>query len=184
MKKKVFIISGIVIVASVFLFLWFKNYTKKHSPVATSTYQAKGANLEVVYCKPQKKGRLIFGDVASGALQPYGRYWRIGANEATTFSTDKDLEIGSGNLKAGKYQLYAIPDKKNWQIFFNSEWDRWGATRANHITDVLSISVPVKNDAEEKEILSIQFKTEMMDKSTFLLIHWDKSQVSIPFKVK
>jgi hypothetical protein len=184
MKKKVFIISGIAIVALVFLFFWLKNYTKSHSPVATSSYTSNGANIEIVYCKPQKKGRIIFGDETSGAIQPYGRYWRLGANEATTFSTDKDLEIGSGTLKAGKYQLYAIPGKSTWQIVFNSEWDRWGATEANHSTDVLSISVDAKNDAAEKEILAIQFENDIATASTFLNIHWDKTSVSVPFKIR
>jgi hypothetical protein len=184
MKKKVFVISGIAIVVLVAVFLVFKNYTKSHSPSATSTYQGKGAKLEVAYCKPQKKGRVIFGDKNSGALQPYGKYWRIGANEATIFSTDKDLEIGTGSLKAGKYQIYAIPEKDNWQINFNSEWDRWGALEANHSTDVLSISVPAKNDADEKEILMVNFENDLENNSTNLIIHWDRTKVIVPIKVK
>jgi hypothetical protein len=184
MKKKTFIISGIIIASLTILFFLFKNYTKSHSPVANTTFTSKGATIEIIYCKPQKKGRVIFGDEASGALQPYGKYWRLGANEATVFSTNKDVEIGSGKLKAGKYQIYAIPGKDNWQIIFNSEWDRWGATEANHSTDVLSISVPTNNSAEEKEFLSIQIKNQMPENSNFIFINWDKTQVAIPFSIK
>jgi len=35
----------------------------------------------VVYSRPQMKGRTIFGD-----LVPFGKEWRLGANEATTMT--------------------------------------------------------------------------------------------------
>ena len=38
--------------------------------------------------------------------------WRTGANEATTFKTNKDLNIEGSTLKTGKYTLWTIPAVK------------------------------------------------------------------------
>src|SRR6187431_2641421 len=126
MKKRILIIIGIVLLAIVALLTWFRSYTKSHSPAATAEYHQDGTDIIVRYCQPSKKGRLIFGDEASGALQPYGKYWRVGANEATLFETNKDLLVNDQVLKAGKYSVYAYPGKNTWQVVFNSDFDRWG----------------------------------------------------------
>ncbi|MEJ0056894.1 MAG: DUF2911 domain-containing protein [Bacteroidota bacterium] len=55
----------------------------KKSPIKTETYSDQGLDIKVVYCQPYKKGRVIFGEERDGALQPYGKYWRLGANAAT-----------------------------------------------------------------------------------------------------
>ena len=72
----------------------FRNEEKK--PVA-----------RVLYSRPQMRDREIFGK-----LVPYGEVWRTGANEATTFTTNKDLQIDGKTLPAGKYTLWTIPEKK------------------------------------------------------------------------
>ena len=179
MKKKIGIgLAVFVLVAGAFM-MWFKSHTKSHSPVSEVTYNRNGTEIKVVYCQPFKKGRLIFGEEADKALQPYGAYWRVGANEATTFETNKDLKINGQELKAGKYQLYAIPGKDMWQIAFNSEWDRWGATDAEHKTDVLKTEVAAENGVPLSEQLRIDF--ENADSAqTKMVIHWDQTKVKVP----
>ena len=57
----------------------------------------------VIYSRPQKKGRTIFGD-----LIPFGKLWRAGANNATSIDTNKDLLINGQTLPAGKYECDKI----------------------------------------------------------------------------
>jgi Protein of unknown function (DUF2911) len=93
----------ILVAASAFL----KMQTKKHSPVDTATFNKGGLNINMVYYRPFKKGRIIFGLADDGALQPYGTYWRLGANDATTIEVNKDVDFAGKVLKAGKYSIYA-----------------------------------------------------------------------------
>ncbi len=148
--------------------------TKKASPEATAIY-ANGVNMTVKYCKPSKKGREIFG-----GLVPYGEVWRTGANEATVFTSDKDLTIGGKSLKAGSYSLWTIPNADNWVIIFNSDVPSWGVSfggKASRDTekDVVQVTVPVENLNVSIELFDISF-TE----TPALVLAWDKTKVSVP----
>ena len=67
--------------------------TKSHSPAAKASYLNNGLNITINYYQPFKKGRVIFGKASEKALQPYGKYWRVGANEATKcFRVIRNLE--------------------------------------------------------------------------------------------
>src|ERR1700741_2709210 len=105
MKKKFFIILGIALLAVIAALTYSSYLSKKNSPEDTAVYRNNGTEITVKYCRPFKKGRLIFGEETEGALQPYGKYWRMGANDAPLFSTNKDLMINGEHLKAGKYSI-------------------------------------------------------------------------------
>ncbi len=184
MKNRVIvIIVSLVLIVSALFYILKKN-TKSHSPEAKANYSEKGLNIEINYCRPYKKGRTIFSEAAEKVLQPYGKYWRMGANEATTFENNKDIIINGLELKAGKYQIYAIPNKESWDILFNTEWDRWGATEASHKTDVLKTTVSTNNNADFEEQLLISFDNGDSLSTPYLNIHWDKTMVKIPFTCK
>jgi hypothetical protein len=151
--------------------------TKKASPEATATF-TNGVNITVKYCKPSKKGREIFG-----GLVPFGEVWRTGANEATVFTTDKDLNIGGKTLKAGSYSLWTIPNKDTWEVIFNSEVPSWGVSFGGKASrdvekDVIQVSVPVENTNETQEMFDISF-TE----TPAMVLAWDKTKISVPIVV-
>lgn len=184
MKNKTFIIIISLILVVVVLFYILKKNTKSHSPAAKANYIENGLNIEINYCKPFKKGRVIFSEADEKVLQPFGKYWRLGANEATTFENNKSILINGQELKAGKYQIYAVPNKNSWEIYFNSDWDRWGATEADHKTDVLKTTVVPNNNASFEEQLQINFENADSLGIANLSIHWDKTLVKVPFSNK
>ncbi|MDZ4675539.1 MAG: DUF2911 domain-containing protein [Gemmatimonadota bacterium] len=57
-----------------------------------------GADLLVDYGRPSARGREILGEVV-----PFGEVWRTGANQATHFSTTRDLQVGGAMIPAGSY---------------------------------------------------------------------------------
>jgi hypothetical protein len=71
------------------------------SPPATATGKIKDATITIDYSSPSVKGRKIWG-----GLVPYNKVWRAGANEATIFTTNKDIEVEGKKLAAGKYSLF------------------------------------------------------------------------------
>jgi hypothetical protein len=185
MKKRTGIIAGVAVLLLIAGIALFFRYTKSHSPIVTTTYApAGGPTVAVTYCQPYKKGRVIFGEKSSGALQPYGKYWRVGANAATVFDVSSDILVNGKELKAGKYQLYAIPGQDTWQVIFNSDWDRWGANEADHETDILSAEVAADNNAPAEEQLRISFTDADSTGHFNMVIHWDKTSVAVPMASK
>lgn len=105
-----------------------------------------GANITIKYGSPSVRGRKIWGD-----LVPYGKVWRAGANEATTFTTDKAIKVQGKALPAGRYALFTIPTEKLWVVIFNREPDQWGAFKYNAKKDALRVTTKPQSSAEMNE---------------------------------
>ena len=158
----------------------FKTDTKSYSPEDTVTFQKDDLELEVFYNRPYKKGRQIFG-----ALVPYNEVWRTGANEATTFETNKDILIDGSLLKAGKYSLWTIPMEDSWKVIFNSEMYPWGITADKLPSrlpqhDVLTVELPSRRLKNPLEQFTIGFNQafEMVNMN----LAWDEVLVRVPIK--
>jgi hypothetical protein len=129
----------------------------------------EGVNVTMEYGRPKVKGRIIWGD-----LVPYDKIWRSGANEATTFTIDKDITVEEKNLAAGTYGLFTIPGKEEWTIIFNKVANQWGAMRYDEGQDALRVKVKPA-------------AAEHMEEMTFLIegnkvvLRWEK--LSVPFEI-
>lgn len=146
--------------------------SKRASPPAKVEQTVSDADIVIDYSQPSVKGRDIYGD-----LVPYGEVWRTGANEATTFETDKDLEIQGKTLPAGKYALFTIPGEDEWTIIFNEEHEQWGAYDYDASKDVLRVTAEPMDAAEPMEKLKI-----IITEDGIITIGWADKQV--PFVVK
>ena len=176
--KIILLVFFSAVVIMVALSAFFKMKTKKHSPADTITLNTNGLVLKTVYSRPYKKGRLVFGSKEDGALQPYGVYWRMGANEATTIEVNKDIIFAGKPLKAGKYSIYAVPGETNWKIGVNSTNNRWGYAEPDYSDDVLNASLPVAYDDNIVEQFTIEF--EAVEGGANMVLRWDTSIVRIP----
>lgn len=178
-KKYLKIGIAIIAVAALAIFLFHSN-TKAHSPEDTVTYNKGALQLEVFYNRPYKKNREIFG-----ALIPYNEVWRTGANEATTFSTNKDILVDGSLLKAGKYTLWTIPRENSWKVIFNDKMYPWGINLDEEAYrdaafDAFILEAPVKKLKNSLDQFTIKF-TEQND-FIYLQFAWDKTILSIPIK--
>ena len=135
------------------------------------------AVARVIYSRPQKNGRLIFGD-----LVEYGKVWRLGANEATEIEFFRSVKIGDKKVEKGRYTLYAIPAEDNWTIILNKDNDTWGAFKYDEQKDVLRTVVPVQKLNEGVEALAMTF--EKSDSGCNLIIAWDNIKASLPISLK
>ena len=126
------------------------------------------ANVSVNYGSPSVKGRTIWGD-----LVPYGKVWRAGANEATVFTTDKDLRIEGQTLPAGSYGFFVIPEKDKWTIIFNKTPKQWGAYEYKEKDDALRVTVrpATSNEMSERLVYKVI--------PTGLILVWEKLTVPI-----
>ena len=151
------------------------------SPKDTVVYNSDDANFVVVYSRPYKKDRLIFGSEENGALVPFGKYWRTGANAATTFETSSDILFNGVKLKAGKYALFTFPYENNWTVTLSSKSDVFFAIeQPDPKFDVLKTSVDVKSMETTLEQLTVDF----LQDSSFvnMRLMWDNTSISIPLE--
>ncbi|SFW39487.1 DUF2911 domain-containing protein [Chitinophaga sancti] len=129
----------------------------------------------VIYSRPQKKGRKIFGD-----LEPYGELYRLGANEATEVEFYRPVSIGGKLVPKGRYTMYAIPNETKWTIIINRDTDVWGAFKYSESKDVVRTEIPVTKMDTPVEPFTMVF--EKADHGANLIIAWDVVSVSLPVK--
>jgi len=139
-------------------------------PDSTTVTTDDGVTIDIHYSKPSLKGRQIGVDIA-----PFGKVWRTGANEATTFEVDKDVLVQGKPLSAGKYGLYSIPGEHNVTIIFNKVWDQWG-TRYDEGQDALRVDATPTESGQSVEQFTIK-----ADKDGTVTLLWDT--YAVPFTV-
>jgi len=178
--KKIIIGIGVMLIVLVGYVSYIMLSTRSHSPLAVEVHEQDGISLQIEYCRPFKKERLIFGSMENGAILPYGKYWRLGANDATKLILDTSVDFGGQLLAKGSYSLYAFPEEKHWVIGVNSEADRSGASPPDFSKDVGRIKVPVVQDPNGQEQFTIS--VEENGSEALVVMQWDQTQVRIPVK--
>jgi hypothetical protein len=181
MIKKIFV--GVIVVLLAIAAYMGYNILNPKSPSTTTSYNKDGFDIKVTYSQPYKKGRLIFGEGKDKALQPYGKYWRLGANAATEITFNKDVNFAGKPVKAGSYRMYAVPGPIAFQVSLNSETGVFlAAAEPDYTKDVLKVDVPVTNSDNEVE----QFVIKINDDSAGakMDIVWDKVILSIPISIQ
>lgn len=166
--------SATVLVATMTIsFNAFAQEAKKPaSPPATATGKINDATITIAYSSPSVKGRTIWG-----GLEAYDKVWRAGANDATTFTTDKDITVEGKKLPAGKYSFFLIPKESGtWTAIFNKESKQWGAYKYEEAKDALRVDVKTKALPATQETLVYK-----VNKNGFTM-DWDK--ISVPVEIK
>jgi len=155
MKKKILIgvLAVVVVLAAAIAFLNYRNYNV--SPRGKAELTNQDLSIAIVYCRPSVRGRVIFGTKEQGALQPYGVYWRLGANESTEITFSKDVSFNGNPLKAGTYRVYAIPGASEFEIIVNTELGTWGAFEPDYSLDILKTKIPVTPASTPVELYTI-----------------------------
>lgn len=118
------------------------------SPSEIVTSKIGKATITIKYSSPSVKGRSIWGE-----LVPFDQVWRAGANNATTFETDQDLQIEGQKLSKGKYTFFVIPNAKESTMIFNKVQEQWGAYKYDEKQDALRIKITPKAGTETLENL-------------------------------
>ena len=152
--------------------------TPQASPRAILSQMVGLTEVELNYSRPGAKGRPVFGN-----LVPFGKLWRMGANENTTISFSDDVIIDGKTLKKGKYALYSVPRIESWDIIFYTSTDNWGLPQEFDETKV-ALRTTVKEEALSKPVESLTINISGLDTSSaYLEIFWENSFVALKFEV-
>jgi hypothetical protein len=134
-----------------------------------------GASIRVDYGTPSKRGRDVFG-----SLVPYGEVWRTGANRATHFSTDADLNVGGLDVPEGEYTLYTIPEEDGGTLMINSQTGQ-GGTTYDAALDLGRVRLVRRVLDEPVEVFTIA--VDETAKGGILRLQWDRTEYTVSFSV-
>jgi hypothetical protein len=148
--------------------------TPAPSPTQTIKQDFALSSIEVVYSRPNIKGRTVFGDLA-----PFGKLWRTGANAATRVTFGEDVKVGGVAVKAGTYVLYSIPNKDEWEVILNKGLNNWGIDGYKADEDVAKFKVKPMALPMSIETFTIQI-ANVMPASADIQVMWEKTAISIP----
>lgn len=147
------------------------------SPLGKVEQSVGLTNISIEYSRPSKRGRNVFPDVV-----PYGQIWRAGANKNSIITVDDNLVFGKDTLKAGSYAIFAQPEAKEWTVYLYKNTENWGAP-AKWEESLVAVKVKTTTHAiNPVETFTISFDKIEIDGAS-LVLAWDKTGISIPFKV-
>jgi tetratricopeptide (TPR) repeat protein len=132
-------------------------------------------DIAIKYHRPLVNGRKIWG-----GLVPYGKVWRVGANENTTIEFSDPVSVEGKPLDKGTYGLHMIPNPDSWTVIFSKTSTAWGSYSYDQKEDALRVDVKPKPLAQSEEALEFEFE-DLKPTSTAVTLKWDK--LGVPFTV-
>lgn len=133
----------------------------------------------VIYSRPQKKGRVIFGN-SRKSLREYGKEWRLGANEATEIEFFKDVFIRGKKIAKGRYIIYAIPYPDKWTIVLNANLFTWGL-HMDASKDVFKTDIETQTQSPALEDFTMVFVPA--NNGANLVMAWDTVKTILPIRI-
>jgi hypothetical protein len=150
----------------------------KASPPASATCDLGGGKTILTdYSSPRTKGRKIYG-----GLVPYGEVWRTGANEATTFVTSADLEVGGTAVPAGSYTLFTVPAAGKWTLIINKTTGEWGIPYKYESNELARVDMNVSKLDAPVENLTIAY--DKSKSGCVLRIDWETTRAAVSISAK
>ncbi len=181
MLKKIMLTLGVVVVLLAAAYLYLDNRNRTLSPPGVVSLTNGSLTVDISYSRPSVRERIVFGEVGE-ALQSYGKYWRLGANESTEITFNQDVLIIDQPIAKGTYRMYAIPGPNYFEIRLNSELGQWGAFEADPTLDLLSVMIPVVED-EHTEQFTIGLEP-LYDSGVKVVFDWASIKMTLPINVQ
>jgi hypothetical protein len=142
------------------------------SPAATADATLNGKKITIAYSQPSMRGRKIMG-----GLVPYDQVWRTGANDATTLTTEADLNIGGTTVPKGTYTLYTLPSAGTWKLIINKQTGQWG-TEYHQEQDLARVDMKKEALSTPVETFVINFEPKTNPKA--IVMEWENTKLSVP----
>ena len=118
-----------------------------------------------------------------GALVPWDKAYRLGADEATLLLTQKPLIFGETIIPAGAYTLYQVPSESGVsKLVFSSALGKWGVP-VDESHDVARVELKKTPLDKPTDQLTIGIQNDTGTGGGALSIRWESTEFSVPFKV-
>jgi len=153
--------------------------SKRPSPAAQAQCKFSGGKtITVDYSSPRMRSRKVFGE-----LVPYGKIWRTGANEATTFVNDENLiTVAGSDIPAGRYTIFTVPNPDKWTLIINKHTGESGIPYKYESEELARVPMSVTKLPAPVEDFTISF--DHNGGSCTMRMSWENTQASVEFTEK
>jgi hypothetical protein len=152
------------------------------SPPAETSATIAGKSLSIHYSAPSVHNRKIFGPGGRISQDETYPVWRAGANSATSFHTDADLDIGGLKAPKGDYTIFVlVDDPDHWQLIINKQTHQWGLTY-NQNMDLGRVKMTMSKPPAKIETFKMTLSSAGANTGK-LQLEWDNYIASVPIKV-
>ena len=142
------------------------------SPHVQVDWMIDDASISISYGRPYLRERVV-----GESVEPMGSMvWRLGADEATTLVTDKDLMIRDAHVPAGEYTLWAAHMGDEFHLIVNSQTGQWG-TQYDASHDVAHIAMDVEDLDPPADQLTLSVTSDMFG------FEWGQMAASVPITI-
>jgi hypothetical protein len=115
-------------------------------------------------------------------LVPYGEPWRAGANDATTFVIDANMNVGGKTVPAGSYTLFALPKPDSWLLIISKQTGEWGVPYPGEESDFARIPMKVSKLPSPVEDFTISF--DHSGGACTMHLAWETTRASVDISEK
>jgi hypothetical protein len=143
-----------------------------------------GNRVTITYGRPHTKDPKT-GEARKiwGGLVPWGKAYRLGADEATLLLTQKPLVFGATTIPAGAYTLYLVPSETGVsKLAFSTNLGKWGVP-VDESHDLARIDLIKTALAQPVEQLTLAVENDTATGGGVLKIMWETTQFAAPFTV-
>ncbi|MDB4915670.1 MAG: hypothetical protein JWM95_3314 [Gemmatimonadetes bacterium] len=127
-----------------------------------------GAHLWIDYGRPALRGRTVWVNGVLGDT-----LWRAGANAATQFRTDVDVNVGGTHVPPGTYTLWVAATPSGYRLAINKQAGQWG-TEYHAERDLARVAMRESAVAAPAEHFTITVS------GGALHMTWGTKQLSVP----
>jgi len=172
MQRRITLLAGLIFTLTVV------GACQKPSPAASASCDlGSGKTIKTAYSSPRMKGRKIYG-----GLVPFGEVWRTGANEATTFVTSSDLNVGGKTVPAGSYTIFTVPAADKWTLIVNKKTGEWGIPYKYESDELARVDMKTSMLPSPVENFTIGFAKS--GSACTLQIDWETTRASVDISAK
>jgi hypothetical protein len=176
MQKKIVFLPSLLLAFTVLGACQDKS-SRPSPPAQAQCKFSDGKTLTIDYSSPRMKGRKIYG-----GLVPYGKVDRTGANEATTFVTDANLNVGGKDVPAASYTIFTVPNPDKWTLIINKKTGEWGIPYKYEADELARVDMKVSSTSAPVENFTIALAS--MGGSCTMTISWENTQASVDISEK
>jgi hypothetical protein len=151
----------------------------------TESATVGGKKITIKYSSPAVNGRVgkLFGKDGKISTDPTYPMWRAGANDATAFHTDGDLDLGGLAVPKGDYTLYVnIANPAAWELVVNKQTGQHG-TDYDAKQDLGRVKMTMSKPAAMVEQLKYTVSSAGGNKGK-LELAWENVAASVNLTVK
>jgi hypothetical protein len=177
MQRKIALVTFLLLIAATGFAQMGGEKPPASPPAKASCDLGGGKTITTDYSSPRLRGRKVIGE-----QDPYGKVWRTGANQATTFVTTADLDVGGTTVPAGSYTLFTVPEPNKWTLIINKKTGEWGIPYKWESDELARIPMKVSTLPSKLEDFTISY--EKTGNGCTMHLDWDMTRASVDITPK